>query len=51
MVLLIVMATIVFVGLTAIACAQPRSAQEIVVWNDDLERRMLRERTQRGGWW
>jgi hypothetical protein len=51
MILLIVMATIVFVGLTAIALAEPRKATEIVAWNDDLERRLLREHETRNGWW
>jgi hypothetical protein len=43
MLLFIIMLTIVAGGLTAIALAHPPRA-EIVVWNDDAERRMLRER-------
>lgn len=50
MILIIVMATIVLVGLTAIALAHPRSP-EIVVWNDEAERRLLREQPVRAGWW
>jgi len=41
--LFIIMLAIIAVGLTAIMLAQPPRA-EIVVWNDDAERRMLRER-------
>lgn len=50
MILIIVMATIVLAGITAIALAHPRS-QEIVVWNDEAERRLLREQPVRAGWW
>ncbi|MDB5070392.1 MAG: hypothetical protein JWM87_1503 [Candidatus Eremiobacteraeota bacterium] len=48
--LLIVLATIVTVGLAAIALAEPRR-YEIVAWNDDAERRLLRERKIDTGWW
>ncbi|HEX3463043.1 MAG TPA: hypothetical protein VHS78_03185 [Candidatus Elarobacter sp.] len=51
MLLIIVMATIVAVGLIAIALAHPRRAEELVVWNDATERRLLNERTVRLGWW
>ncbi len=37
-------------GLAAIALSQPTAA-EIVVWNDDAERRMLRDAKVRAGWW
>ena len=51
MLLLLVMATIVAVGLTAIALAEPRRA-DVVVWNDETERRLLSEGKARGsGWW
>jgi len=49
MLLIIVMSTIVLVGLIAIALAHPRS--EIVVWNDEAERRLLREHPVSAGWW
>jgi hypothetical protein len=51
MLLLLVMATIVAVGLIAIALAEP-SPTEIVVWNDETERRLLlNEGKVRTGWW
>ena len=50
MLLLLVMATIVTVGLIAIALAEPRPRTEIVVWNDDVERRMLVEGKAPAGW-
>ena len=49
--LLIVLATVVAVGLAAIALAEPRRSYEIVAWNDDAERRLLRERKIDAGWW
>jgi hypothetical protein len=51
MLLLLVLATIVAVGLTAIGLAEPRGTSEIVVWNDEAERRLLNEGTVRTGWW
>jgi hypothetical protein len=51
MLLLIVMATVIVAGLTAIALAQPRRLPQVVVWNDEAERRLLRERTFHTGWW
>ena len=51
MLLIIVLSTIVAVGLAAIALAQPRPSDEIVVWSDDIERRLLREHPVRTGWW
>jgi hypothetical protein len=48
--LIIVMATVVVVGLIAIARAEPRPRYEIVVWNDESERRLLREKFA-AGWW
>ena len=50
MLVLIILLGIVAGGLTAIAFAQPRPAN-VVVWNDDAERRMLRETRVRAGWW
>ncbi len=50
MLFLIIVLGIVAGGLTAIALAQPRPA-DVVVWNDDAERRMLREARIRAGWW
>jgi len=49
--LIIVMTTIVIVGLLAIALAQPAKPREILVWNDETERRLLRERKTNGGRW
>ncbi|HEV2738926.1 MAG TPA: hypothetical protein VGU66_10140 [Candidatus Elarobacter sp.] len=51
MLLIIVMTTVVIVGLPAIALAEPRHAHEIVVWNDEAERRLLRDRKFNAGWW
>lgn len=51
MILTIVMATLVIVGLVAIALAQPRPSPHFVVWNDEAERRPLRERKIDAGWW
>ena len=51
MLLMLVMATIVAVGLIAIALAEPRRGTEIVVWNDEAERRLLGEGKVRAGWW
>ena len=51
MILTIVMATIVIVGLVAIALAQPRTTPQFVVWNDEAERRLLHERKIDTGWW
>jgi len=50
MLLLLLTLGIVCGGLAAIACAQPARA-ELLVWNDDAERRMLREAKVRAGWW
>jgi hypothetical protein len=50
-ILTIVMATVVAVGLVAIALAYPRPTHELVVWNDETERRLLRKRGVRTGWW
>ena len=49
MLLIIVMATVVAVGLVAIALAEPHRP-EVVVWNDEAERRLLREKFA-AGWW
>ncbi|HEY0614696.1 MAG TPA: hypothetical protein VGC96_08645 [Candidatus Elarobacter sp.] len=51
MLLIIVMSTIVLVGLTAIALGGPRASNDFAVWNDETERRLLRERPARTGWW
>jgi len=52
MLLIIAMATVVAVGLAAIASAEPhRSRYEIVVWNDAAERRLLHDRKLNAGWW
>jgi hypothetical protein len=50
MLLLLVLATIIAVGLTAIVLAEPRR-DEIVVWSDEAERRLLHEGRVRVGWW
>ena len=49
--LLIVMITVVIVGLAAIALAQPPPQPEIVVWNDETERRLANRRKIDAGWW
>ena len=46
--LIFVMATIIVVGLIAIALAEPRRTSEITVWNDAAERRLLAERGLHG---
>jgi hypothetical protein len=51
MLLIIVMATVIVIGLAAIALAEPRQRLEVVVWNDDAERRLLYDRKLRAGWW
>jgi hypothetical protein len=51
LILLIVLATVVTAGLAAIALAEPRRSFEVVAWNDDFERRLLRERKIDAGWW
>ena len=48
--LIIVMTTIVIVGLAAIALAQP-AQPEIVVWNDETERRLANGHKIDAGWW
>jgi hypothetical protein len=47
----VVMSTIIVIGLAAMWLAQPPSHPEIVVWNDEAERQMLRERKVNTGWW
>jgi hypothetical protein len=49
--LLIVMITVVIVGLAAIALAQPPRRPEIVVWNDEIERRLANGHKIDAGWW
>jgi hypothetical protein len=51
MLLIIVMTTVVIIGLAAIALAEPRTTREVVVWNDDAERRLLYDRKLHAGWW
>ncbi|MDB5093869.1 MAG: hypothetical protein JWO85_1970 [Candidatus Eremiobacteraeota bacterium] len=51
MIVFVVMSTIIVVGLAAMWLVQPPSDPEIVVWNDEAERRMLRERKVNTGWW
>ncbi len=51
MLLIIVMMTVVVIGLAAIALAEPRPRREVVVWNDDTERRLLLDRKLHAGWW
>ncbi len=50
MVFMIVMATVVIIGLAAIAMAEPKRSPDFSVWSDDVERRLLREGKARGGW-
>ncbi len=49
--LLIALATIVIVGVVAIALAEPHATYENIAWNDEAERRLLRERKIASGWW
>ena len=51
MLLIIVMTTVVVVGLAAIALAEPAKRYEVIVWNDDAERRLLGDRKLHAGWW
>ena len=51
MLLLIVMATVIVIGLAAIALAEPRKPYEVVVWSDDRERRLRYDRKLHAGWW
>ncbi len=51
MLLIIVMATVVAVGLVAVARAEPRPRYEAVIWNDATERRLLHERELHAGGW
>jgi len=51
MILILVLLTVVAVGLAAIALAEPRRSPYIEVWNDQTERRLLRERQAGGAWW
>ncbi|HEY4441915.1 MAG TPA: hypothetical protein VGN14_15760 [Candidatus Elarobacter sp.] len=50
MLLFVLTLSIIVVGLLAIAHAHP-SEPEITVWNDESERRLLRERKISVGWW
>ena len=50
MVLFIMMTSVIVLGLIAIALAHPSSG-ETIVWNDETERRLLRERKITVGWW
>jgi hypothetical protein len=47
----VVMSTIIVIGLAAMWLAQPPSHPEIVAWNDEAERQMLRGRKVDTGWW
>ena len=51
MILMLVLLTVVGVGLAAIALAEPRRSPYAGVWNDETERRLLREGNARGNWW
>ena len=51
LILLVILTTVVVVGLAAIALAEPRGTYDIAVWNDEAERRLLRERRVNAGWW
>jgi hypothetical protein len=50
-ILILVLLTVVAVGLAAIALAEPRRSPYVGVWNDETERRLLREGIVRGDWW
>ena len=43
MLLMIFTLTVAIAGLAAIEFAQPRRPREHAVWNDDVERRLLRQ--------
>jgi hypothetical protein len=47
----IIVVTTVVVGLIAIALAEPRARFEVVVWSDDIERRLVHERELHAGGW
>jgi len=51
MILILVLLTIVAVGLAAIALAEPRRSPYIGVWNDEAERRLLRDASAGRVWW
>ena len=51
MILTLVMATVVVVGLIAIALAEPRRNHEIVVWSDEVERHLLHDGKYSRPWW
>ena len=51
LILVIVLTTVVVVGLAAIVLAEPHGTYDIAVWNDEAERRLLRERRVDAGWW
>ena len=51
MILTLVMATIVIVGLIAIAFAEPRRNHEIAVWSDEVERHLLHDGKYTSPWW
>ncbi len=50
MLIFIVMSTVIVVGLAATMLAEPGRPQ-FSVWNDETERRLLRERKIGSGWW
>ncbi|MBV8299848.1 MAG: hypothetical protein JO083_09935 [Candidatus Eremiobacteraeota bacterium] len=51
MILILVLLTVVAVGLAAIALAEPRRSPYAGVWNDETERRLLRDRSAGRVWW
>jgi hypothetical protein len=51
MIVIIVLLTVVAVGLAAIALAEPRRSPYVEVWNDEAERRLLRDGHAGGAWW
>ena len=50
MLLFIVMSSIIGIAIVAMVLAHPARV-EFVVWNDETERRLLRERKNTVGWW
>jgi len=50
MLLFIVMSSIIAIAIVAMVLAHPPRV-EFVVWNDETERRLLRERKNTVGWW
>jgi hypothetical protein len=51
MLLFVLLLIIVAAGLAAIELGQAARPRGFTVWNDDIERRMLRDQFGSRGWW